>query len=190
MLETVDVTDPRAAAVFCAPRQRRILLALIEQERSLSQLAGLTGAQLNLLHHHIGKFVSLGLVRIARVEPRAGAPIKYYRATAREFFVPAELMDAAPGARSTLRLRELLEQSLAGLVKGAVYSSDGQGPRVRLVRHPGPQVLALDIWRELTLNETEAAALAAELHTVLRRYPTSADGGGRQFVVHAAIAPV
>ena len=43
MLETVEITDPAAAAVFASPRQRKIVLTLIAQDLSLSELAALTG---------------------------------------------------------------------------------------------------------------------------------------------------
>jgi hypothetical protein len=34
VLETTTIRDPRAAAVFAAPRQRKLLLAVIEEARS------------------------------------------------------------------------------------------------------------------------------------------------------------
>ena len=190
MRETTRIVDPRAAAVFASPRQRKILLSLVAEERSLSQLARLTETALNLLHHHLRKFLRLGLVRIARVQARAGAPIKYYRATARSFFVPAELMEADPGAALNAQLRELLARSLTRSVEGVAYSHDGKGPRMRLVRDADPRTLATELWVDLQLSEADAAALAQDLKTLLHRYEARAGRKRRRYLVHAAIAAV
>jgi hypothetical protein len=189
LLERAEIVDRRAAAVFGAPRQRKILLAMIEQERSLSQLATLTETPLSLLHHHVRKFMRLGLANITREERRAGSAIKFYRATARAFFIPADLMGADPGAASSSQLRELLERSLSGAFKGALYSHDGEGPRMRLVRDTGPHLVAMEIWRELRLSEAEARRLADELRGLLHRFESGQPERGRRYLVHAAVAP-
>lgn len=189
MLETADIDDPAAARVFASPRQRKLLLALIEQERSLSELARLTETPLNLLHHHVRKFVSLGLATVTRAEPRAGAPIKFYRAAARSFFVPAELMGSDLGARSSTRLRQALERSLAGSLKGALYTHDDKGPQIRLVREAGLHVNATEIWRELHLSDADAALLVEELRSLLRRFKSDSGRARRTYIVHAALAP-
>jgi len=188
--ETVRIVDPRTAAVFSAPRQRKIVLSLVDDERSLSQLARLTETPLNLMHHHIRKFLQLGLVRISRAEARAGAPIKYYRATARAFFVPAELIPAQPDAALTSQLRDLLARSLARTIRGAVYTHDGRGPRMHLVRDAAPRLVATELWLELRLSEVDAATLAAELRALLHRFEERSGKTGRRCLIHAAIAPL
>ena len=188
MVETLRITTAQAAAVFGAARQRKILLSLIDRERSLSQLERLTRTPLNLLHHHVGKLMQLRLARIARVEARAGAPIKYYRAAARSFFVPAELMGANPGAELTSRLQQRLERSLAGFVKGMEYSHDSNGPRMRLVKEPG-RAIATELWLELRLSEADAAALDAGLRELFRRFGGRSKRAHHPYLVHAAMAP-
>jgi hypothetical protein len=190
MRESMNIVDPRAAAVFASPRQRKILLSLVAEDRSLSQLARLTEAPLNLLHHHIHKFMRLGLVRIAREEPRAGAPIKYYRAAARAFFVPADLMDAEPGAGLTSQLRDELARSLARSLEGVVYSHDGNGPRMRLVRNADPGVAATEFWLDVRLSDADAATLADDLQALLHRFDGRSGKTRRRYLIHAAIAPV
>ena len=190
MQETANIADRRAAAVFSAPRQRNILLLLVDEERSLSQLARLTETPLNLLHHHIRRFMRLGLVRISRKRARAGAPIKYYRATARAFFVPAELMRAEPDAGLTSRLRDLLARSLARTLQGVVYTHDGKAPRMRLVRDAAPGLVAAELWVQLGLSEADAAALGADLQALLRRFEARSRKARRLYLIHAAIAPV
>ncbi len=188
MIETAEITDAAAAAVFGSPRQRKIVLALIAEERSLSQLAGLTATPLNLLDHHMRKFLRLGLVEVVRRQARAGAPIRFYRAVAQSFFVPAEFAAAAPGDAMSARLRAALDRGLAGSVKGYMYAHDGAGPRMRVVQNPDHQKTAAEFWLELRLSDADAADLARELRALLDRFEQRAEDGGRRYVVHAAMA--
>jgi hypothetical protein len=190
LIETLRITSARAAAVFAAARQRKILLSLIERERSPSELGRLTDTPLNLLHYHVGTLLRLGLVRVARIQARAGAPIKYYRAVARSFFVPAELLRARPGVELAARLRERLEKGLAGCVQGVHYSHDGVGPRMRVVEDAGRGSFATEIWLELRLSAGDASEMDAALRALLRRFDRRSQETGRRYLVHAAFAPV
>ena len=190
MRETLNIADPRAAAVLETPRQRQILLLLVERARSLSELSRLTRAPLNLLHHHVRKLVTLGLARIEREEARSGAPVKFYRATARGFFVPAELMKQVPGAGLDVQLRESLARSLALTLRGSHYFHDGQGPRMRLVRVPDRPATAAETWLELHLSEAAASELEREIRALFHRFQARPGKRGRRYLVHAAIAPI
>ncbi|HEY2178964.1 MAG TPA: winged helix-turn-helix domain-containing protein [Caulobacteraceae bacterium] len=189
MLERVVLDDPKAAGVLRHRRQRRILLSLIEDERSASELAGLTDTPLNLLHHHLGKFLRLGLVVVARTRPRAGAAIKFYRATAKTFFVPAEFMAALPVDELNGRLREALDRQLAGAIQGVTYSSEGGRPRMRLMKTAIGAGFTDELWLELRLNRADATALAGELRATLKRYEGRSNKANGGYIVHAAIAP-
>lgn len=184
----VTITTKAAAAVFASPRPRKILLALVGRELSLSQLASATEAPLNLLHHHVTRMVALGLARIERVEPRAGRPIKYYRAAAASFFVPAELSRAVPGEALNRRLRGILQASLARSIEGCAYSAEGGRPRMRLVRSEEGQETAAEFWLELRLGRAQARALAEDLRAVLRRYEVLSSPNQPVTIVHAAVA--
>ena len=190
MLDSLTIDDPAAAAVFAHARQRRILLALVAQERSLSQLSRATGTPLNLLHHHIGKLLRLGLARVTREARRAGSPIRFYRAVARAFFVPAEAMASPPGADMQRHLRELLDRSLLSTLKGVRYSHDGSGPQVRLVEEADALRAGAEVWLDLRLSSQEASAFTTELQQLLQRVAARSTSGGRRYLVHAAVAAV
>jgi DNA-binding transcriptional ArsR family regulator len=188
VVEHVKIADRRAAAVFGAVRQRHILLELIAAERSPAELSRLTDTSLSLLHHHMRNLLRLGLVRLVRTERRAGAPIRRYRAAARSFFVPAELMAANPGVAMNERLRARLDRSLAGAVKGAIYSHDGSGPRMRLVAEPSTRGLASELWLELRLSRDDAEELAGDLRRLFKRYAARGSRAPHRYLVHAAMA--
>src|SRR5438270_7767765 len=96
MLQHFEITEPRAAAAFAAAPTRGILFALMKRDLSLSDLRSLSGMSLSLLHYHIKRLQNLGLVRETVAEPRAGRPIKFYRAVAHQFHVPGSV-DASTG---------------------------------------------------------------------------------------------
>jgi DNA-binding transcriptional ArsR family regulator len=182
------VTDPKAAAIFNNLRQRQILLALIDKECSLSELAKATQTSLNLLHHHIRRLMSFGLVTISGRRKRAGTPVKLYRASARAFFVPADLA-GAPTDPLNEKLRGVLEQSLAGTYRGVLFAHDGTDAKMSLIWDEKFGAGVSELWAELALSETEAAAVAHELGTILRRHAGRSAKGRRRYIVHAAVAP-
>lgn len=188
VLETAEIAERAAAAVFANPRQRKIVLALIAGERSLAELSLLTETPLNLLHHHMGRFLRLGLVRVARRQSRAGAPIKFYRATAKSFFVPAELAPATSGEALSAQFKTLLERGLARGLKGRLYSHDGAGPRMGVVRDRDYRATAAEFWLELHLSQADAEALAAEFQSLLKRFEQRFQDTGHPYIVHAALA--
>jgi Helix-turn-helix domain len=186
--ETTEITDQAAARVFDDPRLRKIVLALIPQERSLTGLAALMGMRLKLLHHHMQKLSRLGLVQIVRRQPRAGAPIKFYRATALAFFVPAELARENPDDQMAKQLRAALDRSRTAALIGVMYSHDGAGPRMRLIRNPEHETTSVEFWRELRLRNADATELAKALKALLRRFEKRSGDAGRRYIIHAALA--
>ena len=188
LIKTIHIDTPAAAAAFANLRQRQIVFALIEKERSLSELAKVTAMPLNLLHHHIRKLMTLKLVGITGQRTRPGAPIKLYRAAARTFFVPAALTSVDPNAALTAQMRSALERSLVGAYKGVLYSHDGVSAHVRLVRDPKFPASTVQLWCELRLSNTDAAALAEELKMLMKRYESRQRKGRHRYIVHAAVA--
>jgi DNA-binding transcriptional ArsR family regulator len=188
VLDSVTIDNPAKAAVLANHRQRRILLSLVEKERSLSELSGLTDTPLSLLHHHISKLMRLGLVAIAHEEARAGSPIKYYRATAESFFVPAHLMVTLPGEGMQQRLRELLDRGLTHAIQGVRFGVENGRPRMFLVRSPTPGRTSLELWLDLRLSRADAKALAGELQALMQKFEARAAEQGSRYIVHTALA--
>ena len=133
--------------------------------------------------------MALGLVVIQREEPRAGRATKYYRASARTYFVPVELITTTPGDGMNLRLRNRLAHSLAGSVAGYSYSLDAGRPRVRMVRRDRDVAPSDEIWLELRLSRSDAIALGEELRATFKRYAALAGPNAPGYIVHAALAP-
>ncbi|HTD29469.1 MAG TPA: helix-turn-helix domain-containing protein, partial [Xanthomonadaceae bacterium] len=165
MRERQVVADARTASAFSNMRQRRLLLELVAQELSLQELARRQKLPLSLAHYHVTRLLEMGLVLVTREQPRAGRVIKYYRASARSFFVPAYLASQSPAKELVAELRAALEHAQQrDPGDGTLYFVDAQlFPRMRRVRGPAKAGIATEFWSRLTLTNEDALLLAIEL---------------------------
>jgi DNA-binding transcriptional ArsR family regulator len=189
MNHALPIGSPKAAQVFEHPQSRRILLALAASEQSLQELARATGLSLSLLHYHVGRLTTLGLVEAASEERRAGRPIKRYRAVSAAFFVPAALESQTGVAALARDLRAALDDDRARRDDvGTVYSVDADGrSRMRRVvdaRAGG----AFEAWIMLELSAPAADALQSELRAVFARYAQPGDGKSRPYLIYCGFA--
>lgn len=190
LTSTLRIEAPDQVAVFLDPRRRRILITFLGREASLTEAAERLAFPLNRLAYHVGRLIELGLLRVVREQKRAGRPIRYYRAAADSFLIPAAAMGRRVGDGLTAELRAALDR--AELLSGAsdlLISLDEAG-RPRLQRRGGNvDADACDYWRVLSLSAAEARQLSGELRTLLRRYEGSPGRGKRAYLAHAALAP-
>ena len=105
MEKVLVVTNAEAARLLTDTSQLRLLEPFFKREATLSEVAAETGVKLNTLLYRVNRFVELGLLTVVREEPRRGKPVKVYRASAEDFFVPFEVMASSS-----------LEQLLLGLL--------------------------------------------------------------------------
>ena len=183
-----------AASVFTDPKRRRILVAFLGCERSLSDAAKALDMPLNRLAYHVGVFLRLGLIEIVREQKRAGRPILYYRSAADSFLVPAELMRRRPGDALATELREALEHADRVSGRGDMLLFLDAGGRPRIGQTGGEaKTDASDFWRVLALSRDEAEELGRNLADLVRafedRQSALGAGGGSPYLVHFAVAP-
>jgi DNA-binding transcriptional ArsR family regulator len=190
MKQTMQVTNAKAAAALSNVRQRSLVLQLVGRERSLQELAGLSRMSLSLLHYHVGRLRRLGLIAIANHKPRPGRSIKYYRATARAFFVPTHLVSRMPEEQLSVELRDRLERGRrAGDNDGILFSVDERGsPRMQKLQGKTELPYA-EYWLNMKLSNADAQALANDMKSVFRRYQQRTTSRGRDYIAHCALAP-
>lgn len=185
------IEDRRAAAAFSDPLRRHLVLLCVAQPRSVSALAGLTGADLKRLHYHVTALQKLGLLIVARAQKRGGRPIKFYKAAAEAFFIPADLVPHSPSRALEDELRGALAR-LADLAhEGVLYHLDDDGkPRMRMVRAPAPANGAGgESWRILRLSRAEALELTRQIDAYLNAPRGGGEGPSGEYLIHFAIAP-
>lgn len=190
LTSALRIEAPAQVAVFLDPRRRRILITFLGREASLTEAAERLAFPLNRLAYHVGRLLELGLLRVVRERKRAGRPIRYYRAAADSFLIPAAAMGRRVGDGLTVELRAALDR--VELLSGAsdlLISLDDAG-RPRLQRRGGNvDADACEYWRVLSLSPAEASQLNRELRTLLRRYEGAPGRGKTFYLAHAALAP-
>lgn len=187
------VEDPLQSACFENQLRGRLLVACGARERSLSDLSAELGAPLPKLHYHVQRLLEAGLLKVSRSEPRAGRPVRFFRAIAESFLVPQEGLPELPGARWAEELREALARDLGkGGDVALLYASSADGQfMVRLIRDENaPKPRGFEQWRIVHLAPAQRAALARDFVELLQRYSEAEAGPGNDaYLVHAAFAP-
>src|SRR5690606_17907462 len=116
---SLTVRDARAAEALVDPTTLRHLAPFLGRDRSVAEAARETGEKPNTTLRRVRRFVDMGLLRVWREVPRAGRPVKRYRAVADVFFVPfdatgAESLEAALAERDAYWERLLRRNVVRG----------------------------------------------------------------------------
>lgn len=200
------VRDPEAARALVRPSGLRRLAPFIGPPRSVSEVARETGEKPNTVLRRVQRLLALELLEVAEARPRAGRPLRRYRATADVFFVPfeatgAEDLEAALAERDAywerlLRRHVVRARSEAMGVWGTRIYRDARG-RVQVQTAVSPDAnasmlddgmpAALSAWRDqVWLDHADAKALQRELYDLVQRYQRAR--GAQRYVVHVGLA--
>jgi hypothetical protein len=98
----MEIKNTEVAKVLTDLTQVRLLEPFFN-DITLSDAAKQLEVKLTTLLYHITKFMRLGLIEITKEEARKGKAVKYYRTTAKAFFVPFRITPS-------LSLKHLLGQ--------------------------------------------------------------------------------
>ena len=183
------IEAPDQVAVFLDSKRRRILVSFMGRERSLSEAAAALAIPLNLLAYHVGRLLRLGLLQVVREQKRAGRPIRYYRAAADSFLIPAAAMGRRVGDGLTAELRSALDRAdpLSGASDMLVVLDEAGKPRLER-RGGNLDADACEYWRVLTLDRDQARLLTRDLRALLRRYEGTPGRGKRPYLAHVGLA--
>jgi hypothetical protein len=190
MQNLIVVNDLAVASVFETSLSVKVVQTLIGEPLTLSALGRRVEAPLNLLHYHVRKCVALGLIEVAYEQARSGRAIKHYRATARTFFVPAELLTRMPGTDMARQLREALDLNQARTIEGVNFTHDGCGPRVFLEKVPGTRASAIELWLDVGLGKADVEQLIKDCNALVQRYCDRSNDDAPRYLVHMAAVPV
>lgn len=85
------VTDPEQARLLSDPKTFEFFEPFVARERTLTAVAEALGCRLDTLLYRVKVLVKAGLLRVTRLEKRAGRPVKHYRSVHDAYFVPFEV---------------------------------------------------------------------------------------------------
>ncbi|HEX7003480.1 MAG TPA: hypothetical protein VF168_04785 [Trueperaceae bacterium] len=201
------VQDPRQAQLLSDREAFRYFEPFMAREKSVSEAARELGCSTDTMLYRVRSFLAAGLLRIVRVEPRAGRPIKIYRSSGDAYFVP---FDVTPFATLEERLAEQMEEfsrevvhSSAALLRqtgrrgqriyrtreGRVWNDSAADPHTPfIIGDPGVPA-AYDFSQVIRLQEEDARRLQLELHSLFERYAAVADELGREYLWQVTLIP-
>lgn len=204
--QTHRVEDAELARALTTPKILRFFSPFLVSECSASDAARFLGVEISAVAYWIRCFLKLGLLRVTRLERRAGRSIKHYHASAESFFVP---FSAIPVESLEAMHDRIGEQSRAAMTRGqvAVLRESRESPGVRVfaqskilrMEYVEATTLAplyslestrpavLEHWDIVKLNFEDAKALQIELSDLLARYADRA--GTQRYILNLRLAP-
>ena len=212
--ERIIITRSEVAHALTGFKTVQLLEPFMKRELSLSGAAEELRVKLPTLLYHVKKFLAFGLLELIRTEPRAGRPIKYYRSTARTFFVPYQLTSSDTLAQLLAELTAPTEKqfhreaarTLQTLdpdwgLNISVHSDEGVTyalapqtanyvPEVvgRMLEPDNPALLVNDGTFELDFET--AKALQQELADLFSRYKQKQKPGGQHYAYRLGLTPL
>lgn len=119
MQDTLSVQTPEQARLLLDVACQKLLAVLIAGEAGAAEVARETGQDVKRVHDRLGRLERAGLIVIVGERPRAGRPVRLYRAAARTFRVPFALTDAGT-------LAELVERACAPYLRATWLAIEAQ----------------------------------------------------------------
>jgi hypothetical protein len=193
----LEVREAKAIRLLLSENAFKALAPFFDAPRSLSEAAAILKWKLPRLSAWVSKLLGAKLLRVERVEYRAGSSIKRYRTSATAFYLPYEQVSAEVLDAFRERMNAQLEATLEWAVRRAQGSA--YGLQVRGDGFGGTmvsQVPALsgyadssdvasppvtNVWTDLLLSEQDARAFNTHLNALLEEY-RGRQGQGRYLV--------
>jgi hypothetical protein len=202
------VRDEAAARTLVRPSGLRWLEPFMGEPRTVLEAAQASAEKPNTVLRRVQRLQSLSLLEVAEARPRAGRPIRRYRATADVFFVPFEATGAADleGAlaerdahwerllrRHVVRARSEAMGSWGTRiyrdVRGRIQVQTAVSPDANASMLDDEMPAALSAWRDqVWLDHGDAKALQRELYALVQRYQRAR--GAQRYVVHVGLAAI
>jgi hypothetical protein len=206
------VDDPAAARLLMDATTREVFGCFLGRTRSVREAADVLARDLDAVLYRVRRLVATGLLEVVAVQPRAGRPIRRYRAVHDAWFVPFEALPyadleetfldlhvahAARAARAAARW--LADRPWAGYrigvdeagrmwMRGAAEDDGASGaepPRL-LGGLDGP----MDAGLELRLSPSDARSLHADLSALVATYERRAEEGPANHLLLVISVPI
>lgn len=218
--KALEVTDPAAIALLLRERPRRVLAAFLSGETTVSAAARQTGLDLRTLHRDVQALTRAGLLRVTRLERRAGRAIKHYQPSADAYFVdylntPAADLEELTGASAQRSYRLFHHAADREFTRALRESGRRWGWRLyatpelpgyhltqgspadrrvsALQEWQGPAALMLQGFPVFRLTDEQAREFQRDLIALMRRGEACEQanaGAGRPFLLPVGLAPL
>ncbi|MEO7003037.1 MAG: helix-turn-helix domain-containing protein [Ktedonobacterales bacterium] len=126
MLEAFMLTSIEQLRVIADPLRLRILDTLITRALTVTQLGKQLGESPAKLHYHVRELERLGMVRLVATREKEGILEKYFRAVARNYRAPANLLQTVPRDDFIATVSETISRLSQGFLRALTTTQDSE----------------------------------------------------------------
>jgi hypothetical protein len=203
------IESPEAARILTDLTELYYLEPFFGRERTVKEAATALGATIDDVYFRVRRAERLGVLRVIKLEPRAGRAVKRYTSVADGFFVPYRVAPVggfeALVLGIDLRLERLLIRSLLNANHdesraanfglrlfrdhaGEVQIEAAFGPEEPYdFLEPGSPA-TYSMWPQLNLDFEDAKALQREMDALWKRY--AAKSGAQRYLLRLGMTPI
>jgi DNA-binding transcriptional ArsR family regulator len=107
--------------------RERIVSLLVSEALTATQIGERLGQPANKVHYHVRELERAGLVRLVERREKGGILEKYFRAVARNYVVPDDLIRTLPPDETTAALREFISTVTEGFLRAFRAAASQEG---------------------------------------------------------------
>lgn len=200
-----EVTDPAQVAILSNPTRVAFLIPFLARDNTVAAAAAELGCSANTLLYRVRRMVAVGLLRVVRVQARAGRPIRHYRSSHDGYLVPFSAMrdddllarvgrQGEPLSRSLTRAYTDILSHSTDHARVVARNVDGQQWQTDLPPDRTATGQPLAFWdQQVSLTREQADALhQAFLAALDQTLQAPSDPGARleRYLVSAALLPL
>jgi predicted transcriptional regulator len=199
------IEDAKTARYLLVPEHQTMLKPFMAGEVTVTQVAQTLNLDFRKSYSFVKRLERYGLIRMVRLEQRDGRPIRFYRASAKHFFVPISLvpidqvMQIVNGEFEQRFAEQFVQTTWGdlGVDSGIQIWDTAHGISCLLVQKPHQVITPLSLeysatygmWHQWSLNFEDAKALQRELFALSEKY-SQRKNGSQKYLVRLAMTPL
>lgn len=164
--ETYDIQSLEQLRAVADDLRVRILDAATERAMTASEIAKKLGQPPNKIHYHVRELERVGLLRLVETREKGGVLEKYYRAVAKTFNTPAELLKGATPDELTITATELIRSVTQGWLRALRNMLRRAQPEPGRTPYRALSLSASDVW----MTDAEVEQLGHQIAELLASY--------------------
>jgi len=176
MAETFTLTTIEQLRVIADPLRIRILDTLISRALTVTQLGRQLGESPAKLHYHVRELERLGMVRLVMTREKEGILEKYYRAAARNYIAPHNLLQGVAPDEFIATVSQTIQRLAQGFLRALTKTTQQDGDHPDLLLFGGST-----LW----LKPNELQPLSDAIQALLEEYKTPRGVEGEREVLLA-----
>jgi|SRR5664279_3916813 len=164
-LHTIATLD--ALKVFSDPLRQQIIEALLDDAKTVKQVASELDLAPTKLYYHVNLLEEHGLIQVTETRIVSGIIEKHYRAAAHEFAIERSLL--TPGQNSGNEGLEIAFDAMIEPIRNDLHKSLKQG--LIDTSDDAPEPRKFRMWRAMSrLSEEQAAAFYTRLEALINEF--------------------